>query len=68
MPLMLAMAERVLRVLDHLRRDERGEVIPTAIIYAVVALLAIALVTAASDYVYGWIGLWPDPAAPPAAP
>ncbi|MFK3984464.1 hypothetical protein ACI2K4_29335 [Micromonospora sp. NPDC050397] len=53
-----------LRLLAALRRDDRGEVVPTAIIYAITAVIALALLTAASDYVYGWIGLWPDAAAP----
>ena len=55
-----------LRVLAAARRDDRGEVVPTAIIYAVAAVLALALLAAASDYVYGWIGLWPAAAAPAA--
>lgn len=53
-----------LRLLATLRRDDRGEVVPTAIIYAIAAVVAVALLTAASDYVFGWIGLWPDAAAP----
>ncbi|TCB89415.1 hypothetical protein E0H26_27800 [Micromonospora zingiberis] len=53
-----------LRMLTTLRRDDRGEVVPTAIIYAIAAVVAVALLTAASDYVFGWIGLWPDAAAP----
>lgn len=54
------------RLLAALRRDDRGEIIPTAIIYAVAAIIALALLAAASDYVYGWIGIWPDAAAPAA--
>ncbi|MFY1633670.1 hypothetical protein ACN27F_10355 [Solwaraspora sp. WMMB335] len=57
-------AEYALRLLAALHRDDRGEVVPTAIIYAVAAVVALALLTAASDYVYGWIGLWPDAASP----
>jgi hypothetical protein len=58
-------ATHLVRWLDQARRDERGEVVPTAIIYAVAAVIALALLTAASDYVFGWIGIWPDAAAPP---
>ena len=64
MPPTPLMVVRVLRLLDQLRRDERGEVVPTAIIYAVAAVIALALLTAASDYVFNWIGIWPDAAAP----
>ncbi|MDG4784948.1 hypothetical protein O7626_03200 [Micromonospora sp. WMMD1102] len=59
-------ATYALRLLAALRRDDRGEVVPTAIIYAIGAVIAVALLTAASDYVLGWIGLWPDAAAPAA--
>ncbi len=60
---------QVLRLLADPNRNDRGEVVPTAIIYAVAAVIALALLTAASDYVFGWIGLWPDAAAPaPPAP
>jgi Flp pilus assembly pilin Flp len=58
--------KNALRVLAALRHDDRGEVVPTAIIYAVAAVIAVALLAAASDYVYGWIGIWPDAAAPAA--
>jgi hypothetical protein len=61
-----AWAAYALRLIAALRRDDRGEVVPTAIIYAVAAVVALALLTAASDYVYGWIGIWPDAAAPAA--
>ncbi|MFI7025152.1 hypothetical protein ACIBMZ_20790 [Micromonospora sp. NPDC049900] len=59
-------AAYALRLLTALRRDDRGEVVPTAIIYAIAAVIAVALLTAASDYVLGWVGLWPDAAAPAA--
>jgi hypothetical protein len=62
MPVFLAM--RHLRRLAEALDDDRGEVVPTAIIYAVAAVVAVALLTAASDYVWGWIGLWPAAAAP----
>ncbi|WP_307961944.1 TadE/TadG family type IV pilus assembly protein [Salinispora arenicola] len=52
-------------LLAALRHDDRGEVVPTAIIYAIAAVIALALLTAASDYVLGWIGIWPDAAARP---
>jgi hypothetical protein len=61
-------ATHLTRWLHRVRRDERGEVVPTAIIYAVAAVIALALLTAASDYVFGWIGIWPDAAAPAPAP
>lgn len=60
------MALHTLRQLAARCRDDRGEVVPTAIIYAVAAIVALALLTAASDYVYGWIGIWPEAAAPAA--
>ncbi len=59
-------AAAVGRLIAALRRDDRGEVVPTAIIYAVAAVLALALLAAATDYVFGWIGLWPEAAAPAA--
>lgn len=55
-----------LRLLAESHGDDRGEVVPTAIIYAVAAVIALALLTAASDYVWGWIGIWPQAAAPAA--
>ncbi|GGM51733.1 hypothetical protein ACFFX1_08420 [Dactylosporangium sucinum] len=61
-----SIAARVWRLMVALREDDRGEVVPTAIIYAVGAILALALLAAVSDYVYGWIGMWPDAAAPAA--
>lgn len=61
-----AWAAYALRQLAALGRDDRGEVVPTAIIYAIAAVVALALLTAATDYVYGWIGIWPDAAAPAA--
>jgi hypothetical protein len=64
MPRKARLVAHALRLLVALRRDDRGEVVPTAIIYAVAALIALTLLTAASDYVYGWIGIWPDAAAP----
>ncbi|MDG4833007.1 hypothetical protein O7627_27420 [Solwaraspora sp. WMMD1047] len=45
-------------------RDDRGEVIPNAIIYAIAAIIAVALLTAAGDYVTGWIGIWPEVGEP----
>ncbi|WP_238005844.1 hypothetical protein KZZ52_41540 [Dactylosporangium sp. AC04546] len=59
-----SIATHVRRLMVALREDDRGEVVPTAIIYAVGAILALALLAAVSDYVYGWIGMWPDAAAP----
>ena len=62
----LVIVTGALRLLDQFRHDERGEVVPTAIIYAVAAVIALALLTAASDYVFNWIGIWPDAGAPAA--
>lgn len=58
-----------LALLDRLTAIEpadgdRGEVVPTAIIYAIAAIIAVALLTAAADYVTGWVGIWPEAGAP----
>lgn len=56
-------AARLRSLLDEEHRD-RGEVVPAAIIWVIVGVIAVALALAASDYVTDWIGLWPDPAVP----
>lgn len=61
-----ALRRSAVKLTTALADDERGEVIPTAIIYAIAAIIAVALLTTASDYVLGWIGIWPDAGAPAA--